>query len=41
MFKDGFAGAGLSDDGGQATEEGLFLDAVVALFLVGQEFVLI
>lgn len=40
LFEDGFAGAGFSDDDGEATEEGLFFDAVVALFLVGQEFVL-
>lgn len=40
LFEDGFAGSRFSDDDGEATEEGLFFDAVVALFLVWQEFVL-
>ena len=40
LFEDGFAGPGFSNDDGETAEEGLFLDAVVALFLVGQEFVL-
>ena len=39
LLEDGFAGSRFSDDDGESTEEGLFFDAVVALFLVRQEFV--